>query len=74
MGSENGRVYVYASEGGDPVSEYAQSDEVTCVTGSFNPDYYAFGTNQGLITVLDSSIDFKLWDKNIGGTLSLIHI
>ncbi len=70
IGSENGRVYVYASEGGDPVSEYAQSDEVTCVTGSFNPDYYAFGTDQGLITVLDSSIDFKLWDKNIGGTIT----
>ena len=39
IGSESGRVYVYASGGGDPALEYAQSDEVTCVTGSFNPDY-----------------------------------
>ncbi len=70
IGSESGRVYVYASEGGDPALEYAQSDEVTCVTGSFNPDFYAFGTDQGLITVLDLSIDFKLWDKNIGGTIT----
>ena len=70
IGSENGKVYVYASEGGDPVLEYGQSEEVTCVTGSFNPDFYAFGTDQGLITVLDLSIDFKLWDKNIGGAIT----
>ena len=70
IGSENGKVYVYPSEGSEPALEYGQLDEVTCVTGSFNSDIYAFGTDQGLITVLDLSIDFKLWDKNIGGVIT----
>ena len=70
IGSENGKVYIYSSASGDIELEYGQTDEVTCVTGSSNPDYYAFGTNQGLITLLDISIDFKLWDKNIGGVIS----
>ena len=70
IGSENGKVYVYPSEGSEPALEYGQLDEVTCVTGSFNSDIYAFGTDMGLITVLDLSIDFKLWDKNIGGVIT----
>ena len=70
IGSENGKVYVYESEGEDPVLEYGQIDDITSVSGSSNPNYYAFGTDQGLITVLDLSIDFKAWDKNIGGIIT----
>ena len=65
IGSENGKVYVYDSEGDTPLLEYSQLDYVTCVSGSSNADYYAFGTDAGLITVLDLSIDFKLWDKKL---------
>ena len=70
IGSENGKVYVYDSEGDTPLLEYSQLDYVTCVSGSSNADYYAFGTDAGLITVLDLSIDFKLWDKEIGGAIN----
>ena len=70
IGSENGKVYVYESEGEDPVLEYGQTDEVTCVSGSFNSDYFAFGTDQGLITVLNRSAQFKEWDVNIGGIIT----
>ena len=56
IGSENGKVYVYDSEGDTPLLEYSQLDYVTCVSGSSNADYYAFGTDAGLITVLDLSM------------------
>ena len=72
IGSVSGRVYVYESEGDTPVLEYGQMDEVTCVSGSFDSNYYAFGTDQGLITVLDLSIDFKAWEKDIGGIITEI--
>ena len=72
IGSENGKVYVYESEGDTPVLEWGQTDEVTCVSGSFDSNYYAFGTDQGLITVLDLSTEFKAWDKNIGGIITEI--
>ena len=72
IGSENGKVYVYESEGDTPVLEWGQTDEVTCVSGSFDSNYYAFGTDQGLITVLDLSIEFKAWDKDIGGIITEI--
>lgn len=72
IGSENGKVYVYESEGDTPVLEWGQIDEVTCVSGSFDSNYYAFGTDQGLITVLDLSIEFKAWDKDIGGIITEI--
>ena len=70
IGSENGKVYVYDSEGDTPLLEYGQLDYVTCVSGSSNPNHYAFGTDVGLVTVLDLSIDFKLWDRNIGGVIN----
>jgi hypothetical protein len=63
---------VFESEGDTPVLEWGQTDEVTCVSGSFDSNYYAFGTAQGLITVLDLSTEFKAWDKNIGGIITEI--
>ena len=65
-----GKVYVYDSEGDTPLLEYGQLDYVTCVSGSSNPNHYAFGTDAGLVTVLDLSTDFKLWDRNIGGAIN----
>jgi WD40 repeat protein len=72
IGSENGKVYVYESEGDTPVLEWGQIDEVTCVTGSFNPDFFAFGTDQGLITVLNVATQLDQWEKNLGGIITEI--
>ena len=72
IGSENGKVYVYESEGDTLALEWGQTDEVTCVSGSSDSNYYAFGTDQGLITVLDLSIEFRAWDKDIGGIITEI--
>ena len=72
IGSESGKVYVYESEGDTPVLEWGQTDEVTCVSGSFNPDYFAFGTDEGLITVLNATDQFSQWTANIGGEITEI--
>ena len=70
VGTENGKVYIFASLDGVIEMEYAQPDEVTCVSGSLNSNYYAFGTDQGLVSVLDLSLDFTIWEKDIGGEIT----
>ena len=72
VGTENGKVYIFASLDGVIEMEYAQPDEVTCVSGSLNSNYYAFGTDQGLVSVLDLSLDFTIWEKDIGGEITEI--
>ena len=70
VGTENGKVYIFASLDGVIEMEYAQPDEVTCVSGSLNSNFYAFGTDQGLVSVLDLSLDFTIWEKDIGGEIT----
>ena len=72
VGTENGKVYIFASLDGQVEMEYAQPDEVTCVSGSLNSNLYAFGTDQGLVSVLDLSLDFSIWEKDIGGEITEI--
>ncbi|HIC61369.1 MAG TPA: PKD domain-containing protein, partial [Marine Group III euryarchaeote] len=37
---------------------------------SSNTNYYAFGTEEGLLTMLDVEIEFKAWEVNIGGIVT----
>jgi WD40 repeat protein len=70
VGTENGKVYIFASIDGSVEMDYPQPDKVTCVSGSSNSNFYAFGTAQGLVSILDLSIDFSIWEKEIGGEIS----
>jgi WD40 repeat protein len=74
VGTENGKVYIFTASNGDIEMEYVKPAnlpyKVTCVSGSSNSNYYAFGTDQGLVTVLNLSAYSLDWEKDIGGVIS----
>ena len=68
IGTESGRVHVYSSEGGDPMTMF-QPNEVSCVAAGLNSKYYIYGTSEGMLTLFDGVIGADIWQKNIGGEI-----
>ena len=68
IGTESGRVHVYSSEGGDPMTMF-QPNEVSCVAAGLNSKYYIYGTSEGMLTLFDGIIGADIWQKNIGGEI-----
>ena len=69
IGTDSGRVHVYSSLGGDPVTMF-QPDTVSCVSAGANSKYYIYGTEGGMLTLFDGIIGADIWQKNIGGDVS----
>ena len=68
IGTESGRVHVYSSEGGDPMTMF-QPNEVSCVAAGLNSKYYIYGTSEGMLTLFDGILGADIWQKNIGGEI-----
>ena len=68
IGTESGRVHVYSSEGGGPMTMF-QPNEVSCVAAGLNSKYYIYGTSEGMLTLFDGVIGADIWQKNIGGEI-----
>ena len=68
IGTESGRVHVYPSEGGDPMTMF-QPNEVSCVAAGLNSKYYIYGTSEGMLTLFDGILGADIWQKNIGGEI-----
>ena len=69
IGTDSGRVHVYPSIGGDPVTMF-QPDKVSCVSAGVNSKYYIYGTDGGMLTLFDGVIGADIWQKNIGGDVA----
>ena len=69
IGTESGRVHVYSSTGGDPMTMF-QPNEVSCVSAGVNSKYYVYGTADGMLTLFDGIIGADIWQKNIGGQIN----
>ena len=69
IGTESGRVHVYSSLGGEPVTMF-QTDKVSCVSAGANSKFYIYGTEGGMLTLFDGSTGVEIWQKNIGGIVS----
>ena len=68
IGTESGRVHVYSSDGGDPITMF-QASEVSCVAAGSNSKYYVYGTSDGMLTLFDGIVGADIWQKNIGGEI-----
>ena len=64
--------YVYETEEGTLVMDLVYPEGIACVSGSSDSDYYAFGTDEGSVAVIDtSSMGGNIeWQKNIGNDIS----
>ena len=69
IGTDSGRVHVYPSIGGDPMTMF-QPNEVSCVSAGVNSKYYVYGTEDGMLTLFDGIIGADIWQKNIGGQIN----
>ena len=72
IGTDTGRVYIYETEGGAQVMNLAYpEEEISCVSGSSDSDYYAFGTDAGSVAVINSTDSGSIqWQKNIGDAIT----
>ena len=69
IGTSSGRVHVYPSEGGNPIT-VANSEEITCISANSNSEYYLYGTNDGLVRLLDRLSESNIWQKNMGSKVT----
>ncbi|SVE23831.1 uncharacterized protein METZ01_LOCUS476685, partial [marine metagenome] len=72
IGTDTGRVYIYETEGGAQVMNLVSpEEEISCVSGSSDSDYYAFGTDAGSVAVINSTDSGSIqWQKNIGDAIT----
>jgi hypothetical protein len=71
FGTHDGKVYVYetVSEDEEPIFDYDQPEEVTCVSAGPESRYYAFGNVDGTLTILDV-VDADWWYVELGDTIT----
>ena len=69
IGTSSGRVHVYPSGGGDPIT-VVNSEEITCISANIDSEYYVYGTEDGLVKLLDSFSESIVWQKNLGSKVT----